>query len=172
MGLLASAVQHRCFAVLGDSYKQQPDQFTKAGLLSILKHEGTQAVFEVFESHSDEIVREPANALVLASNDFTRVQAMSVVHRGVESWFVQYHPEYNLDYYARLISSRHERMVSMNFFQNKSQVDAYCEDLITLHNNPLRKDLSWKYGISSDLISTDVKEAEPRNWIRYLLSLR
>ena len=35
---------------------------------------------------------------------------MSVVSGGTESWFVQYHPEYDLDYYAGLIATRVERM--------------------------------------------------------------
>lgn len=135
-------------------------------------YQGKKAVFEHYESHSDEVTRVPAGALVLASNDWTRVQAMGVVHKGVESWFVQYHPEYDLKYYAQLINSREERMVGMGFFQTVKEAQTYCSELLALAANPERKDIAWRYGISRDLIDTDIGQTEARNWIKYLLTRR
>ena len=52
-------------------------------------------VFEAFMSHSDEVTSIPSDcATVLAGNDHSSIQAMSVRHGNTESWFVQYHPEY------------------------------------------------------------------------------
>jgi len=138
------------------------------GLFSGKKHS-----FEAFMSHSDEVTRPPDGALVLAGNDHTAVQAMSVVNKGVESWFVQYHPEYDLDYFARLISSRRERMFDMGFFTDEKAFQLYIDEFIQLHNDPSRKDIAWKYGIDQqDMVGSDIKEAEPRNWLRYLMSMR
>lgn len=134
-------------------------------------YSGKKRVFEAFMSHSDEVTRLPRGALLLSSNDHTRVQAMGVVRHGVESWFVQYHPEYDLGYFSALIATRRERMVSMGFFADGGAVDAYCRDLGELARDHSRKDLAWKYGIDlEDMMDPDVRETEPRNWLRYLLT--
>ena len=57
---------------------------------------GKASVFDAFISHEDEITHLPPGAINLASNAFTRVQAVSVVHRGGTLWALQYHPEYDL----------------------------------------------------------------------------
>lgn len=126
-------------------------------------------VFEAFESHSDEVVVVPAGGVVLASNDHCRVQAMAVVHNNVESWFVQYHPEYNLSYYSQLIGIRVKRMCDMGFFQKPEDVAAYVQELQALHADPTRKDLLWKYGIGSDMMDQDSRQTEVRNWIKFVL---
>ena len=74
-------------------------------------YSGKKTVFECFMSHSDEVTRVPHGALVTAGNDHSTIQAMAVTHKGTEGWYVQYHPEYDLEYYAILISMRKERMV-------------------------------------------------------------
>jgi GMP synthase (glutamine-hydrolysing) len=65
----------------------------------------------VFPDCSDEVTRVPHGALVTAGNDHSKIQAMAVTHNGTESWYVQYHPEYDFAYYAGLIAMRKERMV-------------------------------------------------------------
>jgi len=47
---------------------------------------------------------------------------MCVARAGVESWFVQYHPEYDLEYFSRLIGTRTKRMVSQGFFRAEDEV--------------------------------------------------
>jgi GMP synthase (glutamine-hydrolysing) len=141
---------------------------------------GKKACFQAYESHGDEVTRLPPGALVLASNDHSRVQAMSVVSGGTESWFVQYHPEYDLDYYAGLIATRVERMCALGFFADADAVGSYVDDLRALHaasvdpetaaaaptDRPPRLDLRWRYGIDDDVLNDDVKRVEVRNWLR------
>ena len=129
---------------------------------------GKKGVFEAFESHGDEVVREPDGAVVLASNNHTRVQAMSVTVSSRESFFVQYHPEYDLLYYNQLISSRQDRMKKLGFFKDDEGALQYAEELAELANDNSRKDLKWKYGIDDDLLNPDIKEIEARNWLQYL----
>lgn len=132
---------------------------------------GKKRVFEAFMSHSDEVTRLPQGAQLLAGNDHTRVVAMGLVRKGVQSMFVQYHPEFTLTYYADLIASRRKRMCDMGFFKTGEEVDTYVREWKELAKDPSRKDLAWKYGIDlDDLNNNDVKEAEPRNWLRYLYS--
>lgn len=130
---------------------------------------GKKTTFEAFESHSDEVTALPSGAEILAGNDHTAVQAMAVSRNGTSSWFVQYHPEYNFDYFASLISIRTERMVSMGFFEEATDVANYVSDLKILHANPERKDLLWKYGIDEDLTDPLIKQCEVRNWVQHLL---
>jgi GMP synthase (glutamine-hydrolysing) len=132
---------------------------------------GKKRVFEAFMSHSDEVTRLPQGAQLLAGNDHTRVVAMGLVRKGVQSMFVQYHPEFTLTYYADLIASRRKRMCDMGFFKTGEDVDTYVRELKELARDSSRKDIAWKYGIDlNDLCDPDVKDAEPRNWLTYLHS--
>ena len=106
---------------------------------------------------------------MLATNEHTRVQAYSINYKGVDSWFVQYHPEYELGYYAQLINSRKDRMISSGFFQTEKDFHSYVNDLLTLHEDRDRLDLKWKYGIDNDVLDPMVKETETRNWLKSLL---
>ena len=64
---------------------------------------------------------------------------MAVTHRGTESWFVQYHPEYDLGYYSALIANRRERMVGLGFFQSTDDLDRYVSELQALHEDSTRE---------------------------------
>jgi len=131
--------------------------------------QGKRTSFDSFQSHQDECTRLPEGATVLATNEHTRVQAYSINYKGVDSWFVQYHPEYELGYYAQLINSRKDRMISSGFFQTEKDFHSYVNDLLTLHEDRDRLDLKWKYGIDNDVLDPMVKETETRNWLKSLL---
>lgn len=133
---------------------------------------GKKSAFEVFESHSDEVTELPEGGVLLAGNDHTRVQAMAVDRNGTSSWFVQYHPEYDLQYFSSLIRIRTERMTSMGFFKKEEDVGVYCDELNELHVDPARLDLLWKYGIDSDIIDVGIKQAEVKNWVAHLSATR
>jgi len=133
---------------------------------------GKKAVFEAFMSHSDEVTKVPSAAVVTAGNDHSSVQAMSVRHGETESWFVQYHPEYDFRYFAGLIATRKERMTSMGFFQTPEDIDTYVEELYALHDDPELKHIRWKYGIDEDMLNDDIKQREVRNWLRYAHGLK
>lgn len=135
--------------------------------------QGKKNVFEAFMSHSDEVTSIPDDrATVLAGNDHSIIQAMSVRHGDVESWFVQYHPEYDLKYFAGLISTRKKRMTDMGFFLKEDDIDLYVQELFDLHDDPKLKHLKWKYGIDEDMMDSDIKRREVRNWLKYLRDLK
>jgi GMP synthase (glutamine-hydrolysing) len=137
-----------------------------------LKHpmyEGKPPVFDGFISHDDEITDFPNGAEWLASNTFTRVQAVSVKHKKGIFWATQYHPEYDLFEIARLIVARDEKLIEQNYFENHETLMAYTKDLEEIFHDNSRKDLRWKYGIDEDVLSDTIRQTEFANWINKIV---
>ena len=130
---------------------------------------GKKLVFDAFISHDDEVTHLPPGALVLASNDYTRVQALAVTWQGGHFWSVQYHPEYDLHELARLCYCRRQKLTEKGFFLSEADACSYVELLETLHGNPRRKDIAWLLGIDDDVRNADIRQAEVRNWIEQLV---
>ena len=132
-------------------------------------YEGKGNVFDAFISHVDEITHLPPGAVLLASNDFTRVQAVSVTYQGGTFWGLQYHPEYDLHEMARLTWCRIPKLMELGFFRTREDGEAYVDLLETLHQDPSRYDIAWKLGIDADIMNEEVRRAEVRNWINRLV---
>ncbi|MEM8744747.1 MAG: type 1 glutamine amidotransferase [Pseudomonadota bacterium] len=124
-----------------------------------------KGIFDAWISHDDEITHLPSGAQILASNDFTHVQAVSVTYKGGDFWGLQYHPEYDLHEMARLIYCRREKLIRLGFFKDMDAADSFVNDLEALHQDPSRADISWRYGIDEDVMSADIRLREVRNWI-------
>ena len=105
----------------------------------------------------------------MASNAFTRVQALAITHQGGTLWAVQYHPEYDLHELARLIHCRTQKLIGLSFFADEVDATTYFAKLEALHLEPTRKDLAWQLGIDSDVMNADVRTLEVRNWIEQLV---
>jgi GMP synthase (glutamine-hydrolysing) len=130
---------------------------------------GKPSVFDAFISHDDEVTHLPPGGLCLASNSYTRVQALAITHQRGTIWAVQYHPEYDLHEMARLIHCRTEKLVGLGFFADADDARVYVERLETLHDDPQRKDLAWQLGIDADVMRAEVRRVEVRNWIARLV---
>jgi GMP synthase (glutamine-hydrolysing) len=128
-------------------------------------YEGKPSVFDAFISHEDEVTHLPPGATSLASNWWTRHQAVTVSFKGSTFWGLQYHPEYDLHELARLTYCRTDKLVKMGFFQSREACHAYVADLEALHKDPKRRDLAWKLAIDADVCNDDVKLVEIRNWV-------
>ncbi len=129
------------------------------------------AVFDSFTSHADEIVELPPNARLLASNDFSRVQAVSLDDdRGF--WGVQYHPEYELHDIARLCAYRMDELIRQGMFRDLAQGEEYVRKLETLHTDHGRMDLRADLGVGDDLLDPNTRIVEARNWIEYAVKPR
>ncbi len=130
---------------------------------------GKANVFDAFISHVDEITHLPAGAVLLASNAFTHMQAVSVTHKGGQFWGLQYHPEYDLHELARLTWCRIDKLQKLGFFRDREAGEQYVNLLETLHQDPSRKDVAWLLGIDEDVTNEDIRLAEVRNWIDMLV---
>ena len=137
-----------------------------------LKHpmyEGKPPVFDGFISHDDEITKLPEGGKWLASNDFTKVQAVEVKHKKGIFWAPQYHPEYDLHEVARLIIAREEKLIKQNYFQSKEDLMVFVNDLEKIFENNNNKDLRWKYGIDEDVIDDKIRQLEFVNWLNKIV---
>lgn len=132
-------------------------------------YEGKANVFDAFISHVDEITHLPPGAVLLASNDFTRVQSVSVTYQGGTFWGLQYHPEYDLHEMARLTWCRIPKLMSLGFFRTREDGEDYVNLLEALHQDPSRYDIAWKLGIDADIMNEEVRRTEVRNWINRLV---
>lgn len=132
-------------------------------------YEGKPSVFNAFISHEDHITKIPSDGVLLAGNDFTAVQAISVTHKKGTFWGVQYHPEYDLHEMARLIVAREQKLVLAGFFSGHDDLVTYVERLETLFSHPDRKDLRWQLDIDDDVLSDEIRQCEFANWIKKLV---
>jgi GMP synthase (glutamine-hydrolysing) len=130
---------------------------------------GKASVFDGFISHYDEVTQLPPGATLLATNDFTHVQALAVTHQKGTFWAVQYHPEYALYDMARLIVAREEGLIKEGFFAGREDFQALVARLEALHREPARKDLRWQLGIDDDVIDPRIRQCEFSNWIERLV---
>ncbi len=130
---------------------------------------GKTGVFDAFISHVDEVTHLPSTAVLLASNQFTHVQAASVTHGNGTFWALQYHPEYDLHEMARLIYCRRSKLAELGFFRDEAQALAYVDQLEALHADPSRYDIAWALGIDDDIVRPEVRQCEVGNWIYRLV---
>lgn len=128
-------------------------------------YHGKKGIFDAWISHDDEITQLPSGAQILASNDFTHVQSVSVTYKGGDFWGLQYHPEYDVHEMARLIHCRREKLKGLGFFPDIDTADKMVSDLEALHQDPSRKDIRWRYAIDEDVLNEDIRQMEVRNWI-------
>lgn len=130
---------------------------------------GKPSVFDAFISHDDEVTHLPPGAVCLASNAYTRVQAVAITHNRGTMWAVQYHPEYDLHELARLMHCRTAKLVALGFFADAADAAGYIDKLEALHVDPARKDLAWQLGVDADVMRGEVRQVEVRNWIEQLV---
>ena len=56
-------------------------------------------------------------------------------------------------------------MLKYGFFSSKEDLAKYVDDLETIHCDPSRKDLRWKYDIDDDVLDDSIRHREFINWI-------
>jgi GMP synthase (glutamine-hydrolysing) len=111
---------------------------------------GKGDVFDTLEVHMDEVDSLPQNAIVLAGNAMSKVQAMSIDTDRSSFWGVQYHPEFNFATMAIVMRRLHEKLLAEKIFKSAvtldKQIEAYsnCETDSTTNdsvNNPVQRHL-------------------------------
>ena len=127
---------------------------------------GKPAVFDALCVHQDEVDRLPDGAIRLAGNGVSDVQAVSL-HDGDRSfWGVQYHPEYDLLQIAAMFKRSAKRLVDRGLLPDMPTAETFAADLRALHDDPSRKDIAWRYGISADIIDPNRHRVEFANWLK------
>lgn len=131
---------------------------------------GKPGRFDAFTSHEDEVVVLPVEASLLASNAWSRVQAVSVEHAAGRFWAVQYHPEYDLHEVAALCRLRRDELVAQGCFADSAAAEAWTEDAEALHLDPDDAVLRERLTVSTDLLDPELRTREVANWLDALSS--
>lgn len=122
--------------------------------------------FDAFASHVDEVAKLPDRAELLASNDWSEVQALALEGSG-SFWAVQYHPEYDLHEVARLCALRADELVAQGSFADRAATDRFIDRLEALNGDPTREDLVRELDLDVSVLDPDLRTLEVRNWLEH-----
>jgi GMP synthase (glutamine-hydrolysing) len=125
-------------------------------------------VFDAWTSHADHVVALCDGGALLASNAWSRVQAVSVEREGGRFWALQYHPEYDAHEVAALCRLRKQELIAQGTLADEAAAAAYIERLEALHANPTNAALAADLGVEPALLDFDARTREVRSWLASL----
>ncbi len=128
---------------------------------------GKLDVFNAPTVHLDEVETLPPGATVLATNAMSAVQSAEIRTNGSIAWAVQYHPEYPLHELAVIVRRIGTGLIAEGFFADVADMKSFAEDLDTLDRDPDCKRLSWRHGISKNILDKKLRVSEVANWIEF-----
>src|SRR4029079_12503825 len=128
---------------------------------------GKAEVFNAPTVHLDEVGTIAPGTTILATNEVSDVQSAEIRCNGAVAWGVQYHPEYPLREIAAIVRRIGLRLIDEGFFLDTKEIATFADDLGTLDRNPDEKRLSWRYGISSNVLDKKLRTGEVANWLQY-----
>jgi len=130
---------------------------------------GKPIAFDALTSHEDHVVEIGPTTKVLATNAFSKVQAVDVGHGRGTFWAVQYHPEYDIIDVAQLGILRAPQLIEQGFFADAQDAERYLQELIELHADRSRKDLLYRLAVGHDVLDERIRQCEPRNWLTQMV---
>jgi GMP synthase (glutamine-hydrolysing) len=128
---------------------------------------GKADVFNAPTVHLDEVETLAPGTTVLASNAISQVQSVELQHGGATAWAVQYHPEYPLRELAAIVRRTGARLIREGFFADLQDLEGFARDLDTLDRDPACKRLSWRHGVSGNVLDPKLRTSETANWIEF-----
>jgi GMP synthase (glutamine-hydrolysing) len=133
---------------------------------------GKHPIFDAICVHQDEVSELPDGAVVLARNRQCDVQALAIEDGERSFWGVQYHPEFDLFQIAAMFKRSAIRYVERGLARCEADMHAFAAELKALHHDHGRKDIAWRYGVTSDILDTDRHRREFANWLRVKVAPR
>jgi GMP synthase (glutamine-hydrolysing) len=128
---------------------------------------GKRDVFNAPTVHLDEVETLAPGMTVLACNDVSQVQSAEIRTPGSVAWGVQYHPEYPLSELATIARRIGTGLIAEGFFTDPADIEEFAKELETLDKNPDDRRLSWRHGISKNILDKKLRTAEVANWIEF-----
>jgi GMP synthase (glutamine-hydrolysing) len=128
---------------------------------------GKPEVFNAPTVHLDEVETLAPGTTLLATNETSNVQSVEIRANGAVAWGVQYHPEYPLREIAAIVRRIGLRLIAEGFFLDSKEIATFAGDLDMLDRNPGEKRLSWRYGISRNVLDKKLRTGEIANWLEY-----
>ncbi|HRK19961.1 MAG TPA: type 1 glutamine amidotransferase, partial [Hyphomicrobiaceae bacterium] len=133
---------------------------------------GKPAVFDALCSHQDEVSRVPAGGVVLASNDVSHVQAMTVDRGASSFWGVQYHPEFDFLTIASILERTSARNIAEGLARDASEMAAVVADMRALSGRDGGRSIAWRMGLKPDVLDQRQRTAEFGAWLRQRVAPR
>lgn len=122
--------------------------------------------------HGDEVETLPSNAILLASNGVTTVQAAEVrCDQGV-FWGVQYHPELALNEIAIALRAQAADLVEAGLANQEVDASARADELDGLHREPSSRALRWLIGVDQEFAEERLRRREIINFLLSAPDLR
>ena len=134
----------------------KPIELTEAGV----KHpcfQGRKERFNALCIHLDEVVKPPENSIVLAKNDHSEIQAMTIRYKNSEFFGVQYHPEFLISDMAFIVRYMSATLVEEGLFKSKEMANDFASKLEDKSKLPM--------DISNYLLHIQ----EVNNWLNLLI---
>ncbi len=129
---------------------------------------GRPACWDAPAIHGDEVETLPADAILLASNAVTSVQAAEIRHDGGTFWGVQYHPELSPGEIAVALRRQSADIVDLGLAENEAEVERQAALLDALHDDPERPALWWALGIDRAFAEEASRRTELVNFLEHL----
>lgn len=115
--------------------------------------------------HLDVVAVPPGEAIVLAANENSPIQAAEFRHEGGVFWGVQYHPEFDLKTLGVIMRRYQPVLLAEGMARDGAQAAEFADDLIALHEDRSLRHVSWRYGITADILDDDRRTTELRNFV-------
>lgn len=132
---------------------------------------GRPAAWDAPALHADEVERLPEDAVLLAGNAVTAVQAAEIRHdRGI-FWGVQYHPELSLAEIAAALRRESGALVNAALARSESEVDEQADLFDALNCEPESRALQWRLGVDGELAIEERRRLEISNFLAAIPSL-
>jgi GMP synthase (glutamine-hydrolysing) len=128
---------------------------------------GKADVFNAPTVHLDEVETLAPGATVLAANAMSAVQSIELKTKGSAAWAVQYHPEYPLRELAAIVRRIGKGLIAEGFFADEHDMTSFAADLDALDRDPGCKRLSWRHGVSSNVLDKALRTGELANWLEF-----
>jgi len=128
---------------------------------------GKADVFNAPTVHLDEVESLAPGATVLAANAMSAVQSIELKTNGSVAWAVQYHPEYPLRELAAIVRRIGKGLIAEGFFADERDMTSFAEDLDLLDRDPACKRLSWRHGVSANVLDKTLRTGELANWLEF-----
>ena len=130
-------------------------------------YDGKPSVFDAIAVHMDDVETAALGTTVLATNDWSPIQAAEIKTNACTFWGVQYHPEYTFGEIAAVMRRIAPSMLEQGLFHSMGELNVHVAELDTLHRNPADKPLRWRYGVGDAVADFAKRTREIRNWLTH-----
>ena len=119
--------------------------------------------------HFDEVEELPANAMLLAQNGRSDIQAAEIRCGPGIFWGVQYHPELTPHEIGAALRRQADSLVEEGLVSSRAVIERQATLFDRLEDNPDSREVRWLLGIDEEVACRDNREREIRNFIDHLV---